>query len=334
MAESIPNRGAQSICQGSFYGGAIHFLLTGMKRVQVSGIPETWEFLRGLEPAGIFFGAATSRTEPAKALAGLPPNESCDGLDDTHRFRLVGRRGHSMLREAIERVHLDRPAAFAIGRDEALLHFQRMIFVVGLEHHQYRRQIDPLVAVDDRLRAAFGHRFFRPPVVQVGLDELFTVGFLGVAEAIQRVYHRPASNHIRKAGIDLSMVWQRQRRISSMPRSKRTQHDLMAAAGIPERSYSGRSVELGRMRLEPANSQVHITDRSGIARLRWLAEIDSSHQDAPSRQRLIDTGVIRPVAVVPCAAVRVDDARKWSGSFRLINANQPGLACQVLALRS
>ena len=57
MAESIPNRGGPSICQGSSYGGAIHFLLTGMERVQVSGIPETWEFLRGLELAGIFFGA-------------------------------------------------------------------------------------------------------------------------------------------------------------------------------------------------------------------------------------------------------------------------------------
>ncbi len=66
MAESIPNRGAQSICQGSFYGGAIHFLLTGMKRVQVSGIPANWVFLGELEPAGIFFTAATSRTEPAK----------------------------------------------------------------------------------------------------------------------------------------------------------------------------------------------------------------------------------------------------------------------------
>ena len=162
------------------------------------------------------------------------------------------------------------------------------------------------------------------------LNEFFAVGLFGVAEAIQRVYHRPASDHIRKTSIDLSMVWQRQRRISCMPQSRRTQHDLMAAAGIPERSYSGRSVELGRVRLEPANSQVHITDRSGIARLRWLAEIDSSHQDAPSRQRLIDTGIIRPVAVVPCAAVHVDDARKWAGSFRLINANQPGLACQGL----
>ena len=160
----------------------------------------------------------------------------------------------------------------------------------------------------------------------MGLDELFTVGFLGVAEAKQRVYHRPARDDIGEAGIDLGMIRQLQRRISCMPRSKRTQHDLMAAAGIPECSYSGRSVELGRMHFEPANSEVHITDRSGIARLRWLAEIDSSHQDAPSRQRLIDTGVIRPVAVVPCAAVHVDDARKWAGSFRLIDASQPRLA--------
>src|SRR5437773_1277620 len=326
MAESIPDRGAQSICQGSFYGGAIDFLLTGMERVQVSGIPANWVFLGELEPAGISFTAATSPTEPAKALASLPPNESCDGLDDTHRFRLVGRRGHSMLREAIERVHLDRPAAFAIGRDEALLHFQRMVAVVRLQQHQYGRQIDLLVSLDDRLRAAFGHRFFCPPVLQMRLNEFFAVGLFGVAEAIQRVYHRPASDHIRETSIDLSMVWQRQRRISCMPRSKRTQHDLMPAAGIPECSYSGRSVELGRMQFKPANSEVHVADRSRIARLRWLAEIDSGHQDAPSRQRLIDTGIIRPIAVVPRAAVHVDDARKWAGSFRLIDASQPRLA--------
>ena len=108
------------------------------------------------------------------------------------------------------------------------------------------------------------------------------------------------------------MVWQRQRRISWVPRSKRAEHDLVAAAGIPERSDNGRSFELGRMRFEPANRQVDVADRSGIARLRRLAEIDSGHQDALGRQRLVDAGVIRPIAVVPRAAVHVHDGRKWA----------------------
>src|SRR5438046_10332279 len=139
MAESIPNRGAQSICQGSFFGGAIHFLVTGMKRVQVSGIPANWVFLGELEPAGIFFTAATSRTEPAKALAGLPPNESCDGLDDTHRFRLVGRRGHSILRGAIERVHPDPPAPCTRGPDQALPRPHRAVGVVAIHRQKSGR---------------------------------------------------------------------------------------------------------------------------------------------------------------------------------------------------
>src|SRR5439155_9901603 len=112
-------------------------------------------------------------------------------------------------------------------------------------------------------------------------------GFLGVAEAKQQVYHRPASDDIGEAGIDLGMIRQLQRRICRVPRSKRTQHDLMAAAGIPECSYSSRSVELDRMHFEPANSEVHVADRSRIARFRRLEKIDSGHQDAPGRQRLI-----------------------------------------------
>src|SRR6266496_986630 len=74
-------------------------------------------------------------------------------------------------------------------------------------------------------------------------------------------YHRPAIYHIAEARINLSMVGQRQRRISGVSRSKRTQHDLMAAAGIAERSHSGRSVEVGRVRLEPANPHIHVADR-------------------------------------------------------------------------
>ena len=93
--------------------------------------------------------------------------------------------------------------------------------------------------LDDRLRTAFGHGFFCAPVVNMGLDVFLMVELFGEAEAIQRVYHRPARNHIGEAGIDLRMVRQRQRRITCVPRPKRTEHDLMAAAGIPEGSYSG-----------------------------------------------------------------------------------------------
>src|SRR6266511_342727 len=149
---------------------------------------------------------------------------------------------------------------------------------------------------------------------------------------LQRTYHRPASDHIGQARVDLRMVGQRQRRISRVPRSKRTQHDLMTAAGIAERSYAGRSVELPRMRFEPANSEVDIADRSGITRLRRVMEIERGDQDTLGRQRSVDAGIIGPIAVVPRAAMHVDDGRKWSGSLGLINASEPRLACLVLIL--
>ena len=89
MAESIPNRGAPSICQGSSYGGAIHFLLTGMERVQVSGIPETWEFLRGLELAGIFFGAVYLEFVIVGHAGNLQPARLALQVQQTPFWRLL-----------------------------------------------------------------------------------------------------------------------------------------------------------------------------------------------------------------------------------------------------
>ena len=42
--------------------------------------------------------------------------------------------------------------------------------------------------------------------------------------------------------------------------------------------------------------------------------------------------IVSPIAVVPRTAVHVDDGRKRSRSFGLINASQPRLACQRLIL--
>jgi hypothetical protein len=86
------------------------------------------------------------------------------------------------------------------------------------------------------------------------------------------------------------------------------------------------------MRLEPANAQIYVTDRSRIARLGRLAEIECSDHDAFGRQRSVDAFIIGPIAVVPRAAMHVDDGRKRSGSFGLINASEPGLPCQALIL--
>src|SRR5512135_1110724 len=107
-----------------------------------------------------------------------------------------------------------------------------------------------------------------------------------------------------------------------MPRPQRAQHHLMAAAGVAERTDRNRSVELFRMRLEPANRQVHVADRSGIARLGRLAEIDGSDENALARQRSVYARVIRPIAVVPRPAVHIDDGREWPRSFGLINSSQ------------
>ena len=117
-----------------------------------------------------------------------------------------------------------------------------------------------------------------------------------------------------------------------MARPKRAEYDLMPAAGIAERSYNVRSVELGRMQFEPANSEIDVADRSGIARLRRLPKIDSGHEDTIGRQRFIDAGITIPVAVVPRATMHVDDGREWSGPLGLVDPNQPGLAGQLLIL--
>src|SRR4029453_5472032 len=55
-------------------------------------------------------------------------------------------------------------------------------------------------------------------------------------------------------------------------------------------------------------------------------------QDAVGRERAVDASIGDPIAVVPRAAVHVNDGRKWSASFGLIDASQPGLASQVLIL--
>jgi hypothetical protein len=61
-------------------------------------------------------------------------------------------------------------------------------------------------------------------------------------------------------------------------------------------------------------------------------EIDGGHYDAFDRQRSVDAGIIGSIAVVPRAAVHVDDGRKWSCPFGLIDASQPGLPRLALIL--
>src|ERR1700730_15357856 len=67
----------------------------------------------------------------------MPQDKRGDNVDAANRFRLGRRRDHPMLREAIERVHLDGSASFAIGRNEALLHFQGVVSIIRLRQHEY-----------------------------------------------------------------------------------------------------------------------------------------------------------------------------------------------------
>ncbi len=77
----------------------------------------------------------------------------------------------------------------------------------AFSNNEYRRQWHACsVLIDDRLRAAFGHRFFRAPVVDMRLDVFLAVELFGEVEAIERAYHRPAGDHISEAGIDLRMI--------------------------------------------------------------------------------------------------------------------------------
>jgi len=86
------------------------------------------------------------------------------------------------------------------------------------------------------------------------------------------------------------------------------------------------------MRFEPTYTQVYVADRGRIARLRWLPEIEGCHHHTPGGQGPIDPDIIVPIPVVPCTAVHVDDGRKGSGSFGLIDASQLGLATLVVIL--
>ena len=86
------------------------------------------------------------------------------------------------------------------------------------------------------------------------------------------------------------------------------------------------------MRLKPANSEVDVADRSRINRLRRLPEIESGDDNAFGRQRSVDADIVSPIAVVPCAAVHINDSRKGSSATGLVNASQPRLACLALIL--
>src|SRR5678815_3614616 len=135
-----------------------------------------------------------------------------DGIRDAQESRGLGDvYKRQVLRQALERMDFNLPAAFTIGCDESLLHLERMIFIVGFEHEEDRWQFDFLFLIDDRLRAAFGHRFFRPPVIDMGFDKFLTVELLSEAEAIQRTYKRPPGDNIRKTRVDVRMLFQRQR---------------------------------------------------------------------------------------------------------------------------
>ena len=111
-----------------------------------------------------------------------------------------------------------------------------------------------------------------------------------------------------------------------MPRSKRAQHDLVAAARIAERSHGFRPVELSRVRFEPANRQIHVADGSGVARLRRLAEFDGGNDNTVGREHLINAGVIGAIPVVPRAAMNIDNHWKRARPFGTINAQRPRLA--------
>src|SRR4029434_6363598 len=106
----------------------------------------------------------------------------------------------------------------------------------------------------------------------------------------------------------------------------------MAAAGIAECSNGGRAIEFGRVRFEPAGPEAHVADRSRIPIFPRLAKIERGNDNPLGGQRAIDALVVQPVAVVPRAAVDIDDAREWPASLRLIDARQPRLARQALIL--
>ena len=155
-------------------------------------------------------------------------------------------------------------------------------------------------------------------------------GLPGHLVPIQRVRNGPARHDVRQARVDLRVARQRQRRVPRVPRPQSAEQHQVPAAGNAQRAHSGRAAELRGVHLEPANGEVHVAHRRGIASLGWLAEIDRDRQDALRGQRLIHLRVVQSVAVVPGTAVHVDDGRKRSCANRPVHACQPRLASQLL----
>jgi hypothetical protein len=61
-------------------------------------------------------------------------------------------------------------------------------------------------------------------------------------------------------------------------------------------------------------------------------EVESGNHNALGRQRSIDTGIVVQVAVVPSAAVHIDDGRKRPCAFGSVNPRHPGFAILALIL--
>src|SRR5262249_27971975 len=123
-----------------------------------------------------------------------------------------------------------------------------------------------------------------------------------------------------------------QRRVSGVTGSKCAQYDLVAAAGVAKGSDPSRAVEFCCMCLQPARCEIHVTNRSRISGFGRLPKLHRAHHNTSTRELSVDTSIIHPVAVMPRAAVHVDDGRKRPGSSGLINPHQPRLSCETLIL--
>ena len=134
----------------------------------------------------------------------------------------------------------------------------------------------------------------------------------------ERIHHTPTDDDVAEHRRSASAG---KPRVARIVRPQDVEQELMTAArGAHSADERFVAAEFSGMRFEPANAEVDLGDRVGIARLRRHPKIQGRDDDAFRSEVLVDRRVLGPVIGCPNAAVHVDDGRKRSRPIGLIDA--------------
>ncbi len=241
------------------------------------------------------------------------------------------------MRLAVEFVQLGLAAGLAVILREAIGHRVIEVVVGGALDQQRRRQLGGLAALQGELRIALGHGGFIAEIGQMRVEETLDVLLLRHAVARQRVEHRPAAHDETQPRVEARGARQRPGQgkagVAFVARPHRAQHqDLPAARRAEPAHLLDAAAEPQRVGLEPARRQVHVGHGGGIGIRGRHAEIDRHHQNAATRQMLVERGVVEPVAIDPGAAMHLDQGGDDPARARPVKPRQHRLAADALVL--